>query len=480
MLTTDQIPHSQEVEAALLGAVLQAPEYYLAVGAFLKKSDFFILRHQIIWEAISRLGDREAAIDYVTVQDELRAMGKLADVGGAAYLTHLLNGTPNTTHAEAYGRVVYYASLRRKGLQLLDEIREQLLNEELNTPNIFMEALRRLDALQPQDRERYIPGHLVTQRYFEIRERLKQRAGQGAMIGYPMPESMADLSEAMPVLFPGDFMVISGPTGSGKSALCESLAEHFGSLGLKVEYMHTEMTDEQLLHRRMARHSGIPYHLLAQGQGDEFLTVDVNREMESFAAHINLHWMPDPEFTKVKIELRRAAEAGAQIIILDHFQDLQPEAVKDANIVRAFEDMCTWLNAFAEYRKVVLIVASQETEGTGKTKWTRKLTEKAVVWLSIRRERVATEYIYGWRDKEFIANKGEDHPVSEIRINKQRFGKRAKIRMLYHGPGFLWLDMSEIKRDLKGLKVWSIEELKDRDARARASGEKDDDDPIPF
>ena len=100
------IPHSREAEEAVLGAVLINPEAYYEVASFLRAEDFYIHRHGWIWEAFARLHERRVPIDLLTVSEELDQLGRLAEVGGPAYLTQLINNVPTSLHAEAYGRIV--------------------------------------------------------------------------------------------------------------------------------------------------------------------------------------------------------------------------------------------------------------------------------------------------------------------------------------------------------------------------------------
>src|SRR5262249_54920212 len=98
VILTGHVPYSQEAEEAVIGAVLINPEAFLAVASFLNAEDFYILRHSYIWEALHRLSDRNESIDYLTLQDELRAQTRLAEIGGPAYLTQLINSTPTSVH----------------------------------------------------------------------------------------------------------------------------------------------------------------------------------------------------------------------------------------------------------------------------------------------------------------------------------------------------------------------------------------------
>jgi replicative DNA helicase len=113
--TTGQ-PHSREAEEAVLGAVLINPEVYYDLAQFLQPEDFYIHRLRWVWESFTRLHEARTPLDILTVSEDLERQGQLAEVGGASYLTALLNQVPTTLHAEAYGRMIEAASIRRKML----------------------------------------------------------------------------------------------------------------------------------------------------------------------------------------------------------------------------------------------------------------------------------------------------------------------------------------------------------------------------
>lgn len=439
-------PYSQEAEEAVIGAIISNPGALHDVAAFLESKGFYLLRHQHIWNALIRLDERGEPIDLLTVSEELKNMGVLDEIGSVAYLMQLVNNTPTSIHAEAYGQLVVRTAIRRHMLRVGDEIKALALNGEITIQQAYLEGLQRYDAIQVHDRQQFLPGSLSIQSYDETLEDLIRRNRAGEMLGYPLPPALKRLSEALPVLLPGHLVVVSGTSGSGKSALMEQLAEWYASLGLLCYYAHTEMSTNDLLHRRMARHSGIPFHLLATGsiQDAQYPTLlDADVEIKKFTTNIAYHWLPDVEFSVLATQMRRAAEHGVKIFFLDHFQDVKPPS-KGTSDVRAFEEMCVWLNAFAEHRHVLVIVASQQNQ-RGDTKWTKKLTEKASVWIGVKRERLLGEYVYTHEGVEVRAQKGEDTPVVDVSINKARFGKKAKLKMIYHGPRFMYLDMSQVK-----------------------------------
>ncbi len=122
-------PHSVEAEEAVLGSILLNPEALFDVASFLQADDFFIVRNGWVWEAIVRLQERNEQIDYITIVEELRQQERLEEIGGAAYITYLINHTPSSIYAETYGRIVERAAIRRRMLDAASRI-ARLAHEE--------------------------------------------------------------------------------------------------------------------------------------------------------------------------------------------------------------------------------------------------------------------------------------------------------------------------------------------------------------
>ena len=146
VLPGQQAPYSQEAEEAVLGAVMVNPDAFLGLASFLKAEDFYILRHAYIWEALTRISERNDRADFVTVQEELRALERLNDIGGPAYLLQLINNTPTSVHAEVYGRLVERAAIRRRLLTAADEIKALALEEDLPIEKVTSESESRFSA----------------------------------------------------------------------------------------------------------------------------------------------------------------------------------------------------------------------------------------------------------------------------------------------------------------------------------------------
>ena len=146
-LEAQVVPHSREAEEAVLGAVMINPEAYYDVAQFLQADDFYIVRNRWIWEAFIRLHELRAPIDFLTVTEEMDRAGQLADVGGPAYLTNLINQVPSSLHAEAYGHIIEQNAVRRRMLTAANEIARLAYNQFEGIDTVIDEAEKAIFGL---------------------------------------------------------------------------------------------------------------------------------------------------------------------------------------------------------------------------------------------------------------------------------------------------------------------------------------------
>lgn len=454
-------PYNSDAEEAVIGSVLIDRTWFPHLRSLASK-DFYIRSNQLIWETFERLADRDVVINLLTVQEDLKSRGLLHDIGGLPKLLALTSATPTSVHAEVYAEMVKKVAWRRRMMLIGDQIKALAVDERRPIDELYVEGMRAYDALHVEQRARVLPGAISVEAYDDIQFEIAKRRASGELIGLPIPPQWTRLVSALPRLYPGQLIVISGDSGSGKSSLLESLAEHAAQAAHRTVYLHTEMSTADVLHRRMARHTGIAFQALASGeltpaQRQKMLTADAG--IAEWVGSLTYQWLPDVRFSHLAQEMRRAAEAGVQVFLIDHFQDIVPD-VNEKNEILAREAVVTWLAAFAEKRRVYVIVASQQN-ADGKTKWSNKPVEKAVVWLSVKREKLKTEFEYVLDGVTYLCEPGEDSPVTEIDIKKARFGKKAKVKMIYHGPAFKWLDLSRVSRPYTGDKVISFNAAQD-------------------
>jgi replicative DNA helicase len=260
-------PHSRESEEAVLGAVLINPESYYDVAQFLQADDFYIIRNRWIWETFTRLHERREPIDYLTVCEDLEKQNHLSEVGGPAYLMSLINQTPSSLHADAYGRIIEENSIRRRMLSSANELAKLAYNQQQSIDTVLDEAEKSIFGIS----ERRIRHDLqpISQVLSDVYDRIDQLSRRSEEI-YGVPTGLIDLDRLLGGLQKSDLLIVAGRPGSGKTGFLLSVAKNAAQKHKKhVAIFSLEMSNEQLVQRLIAQETGIDTQRLRTGKLNE-------------------------------------------------------------------------------------------------------------------------------------------------------------------------------------------------------------------
>jgi len=97
------LPSNVEAERMIFGCALLDPNVFEQAET-LKPDEFFLPSHRKIFAAMARIW--KTGIDPLTLQEELRRVGELDQIGGPAYIASLFDGVPRFSRIENYIRIV--------------------------------------------------------------------------------------------------------------------------------------------------------------------------------------------------------------------------------------------------------------------------------------------------------------------------------------------------------------------------------------
>jgi replicative DNA helicase len=87
-------PHSLEAERTVLGGILVQNQNLNVVLSTISPEDLYIDAHRKILERIVALVDKGLPVDLLTLTEDAQRAGILEEIGGASYLSTLLDGVP--------------------------------------------------------------------------------------------------------------------------------------------------------------------------------------------------------------------------------------------------------------------------------------------------------------------------------------------------------------------------------------------------
>lgn len=147
------MPHDRHAEVAVLGAMLQDPTAVADVWDTLTPGDFYVPRHELIYDAITTAYARLEPVDVITIAERLDKTGTLGRAGGPAYLAHLVTQTPITANAGHYADIVREHAGRRRLAQAGTWISALSQTNSDDLPALLEQARTTLD-----DIIRTVPG----------------------------------------------------------------------------------------------------------------------------------------------------------------------------------------------------------------------------------------------------------------------------------------------------------------------------------
>jgi replicative DNA helicase len=144
-MDTRVIPHSLEAERALLGSILLSDKAWSEVASEVEARHFFRHAHQRIFEAMQRCKDRGLTIELVTLRDTL---GKeLEDVGGASYISSLIDGMPLAMNVRHYATILREKTLLRDLIDAGNKLVAEAYGSEEIAAAVLEDGVRSLLAL---------------------------------------------------------------------------------------------------------------------------------------------------------------------------------------------------------------------------------------------------------------------------------------------------------------------------------------------
>jgi replicative DNA helicase len=420
------VPHSREAEEAVIGSVLINPEAYYDVADFLTGEDFHIHRLRWVWDAFTHLHEQRIPIDLLTVTEELDKQGHLAEIGGAAFLTQLLNNVPTSLHAESYGRLVQQTSIRRRLLEAANKIAKAAYQEDLTVESAIEESEKAVfGASEGRLSTDLEPIKKVLSDYYDNIEQLSRRGEEF----YGVPTGFTDLDKLLSGMQPSDLLIIAGRPAQGKTSFLMSIAKHAAQKKKHVAIFSMEMSNAQLVARLLSQETGISSQKLRTGKLEQ-------NEWDLFAEAIEklgetrifLDDTPAISPIQMRAKCRRIhMEYGLDLVIVDYLQLMQGDT-RNENRVQEVSYVSRSLKVLARELNVPVLAAAQLSRAVEQRASKRPQ-------LSDLRESGSLE-----QDSDivmFIYREDQDNPeslkknVAEIMVSKHRNGPTGSVELVF-------------------------------------------------
>jgi replicative DNA helicase len=447
-------PHDLEAEAAVLSACMLDPSAMDKITD-LKPEYFYSEAHRRIFEACFELKQSGHPVDVLQVQSWLKDRQRLAQVGGAGYLTEILDAAPVVANVGAYGRTIHEKFRIRQVILACQRVSAQGY-VDYGEPQAFIDgAEQAIYNIARTNAKQSVEKLLdVMKKSFK---RLNDAVARGDRIT-GVPTGFDRYDKLTSGLHEGDLSIVAARPGMGKTSFVLNVAANVASpKGREVEgdpnqrweeggvgcvVFSLEMPREQLANRMVCSEARVDVSKMRTGylspQDWSKLT-----QAASFLGSLPI-WIDDSpglSIIELRAKVRRLQaefdtrdEEGRKIkkigcVIIDYLQ-LMKGRDGVASREQEISEISRGLKGLAKELEVPVIALSQLNRAVE----TRSEKSKRPLISDLREsgaiEQDADNIIFIYRDDYYNRDDSAEPNIAELIIAKQRNGPTgtAKVR----------------------------------------------------
>ncbi len=313
-------PHSPEAEKTVLGGILVNNDNLNVVLSVAEPDDFYKDAHKKILAAIILLVEKGVPVELLSLTEELRRAGLLDEVGGASYISSLLDGVPRSLNVEYYARVIKEKAVLRRLIWSSAKIIQDSYDEKMDADDLLNEAQESiLDVSDQRIKKGFEPLGDLTRPALSIIE--KHMNQDDPVTG--VPTGFRDLDQLTLGFQPAELIIVAARPSMGKTALCLNISQYVGlKTDKSVGFFSMEMSKESLAMRMLCADAQIDIRDARSGRINDSELQRLRLSADGLGrAHIYIDETAALNLTEMKAKARRQKlERHLDIIFLDYIQ----------------------------------------------------------------------------------------------------------------------------------------------------------------
>lgn len=417
-------PHNEEAEISILGSIMIDKDAIVSVAEFLRPEHFYNPNHGDIYQAFLDLYEERQPIDIITLKEKLKFRKLLPKVGGAGYLTELVNAVPSAAHIEQYAKIVKDNYTKRELISSATKITDEAFDEGKQATEILDKAEQSIFSLsQKHLRQGFIPVKDALAESFDRLDELHKQVG--GLRG--VPTGFKDLDNTLAGMQNSNLLILAARPGVGKSAFVLNIAQGAAvKENMSVGIFSLEMSKEELVDRLLVSQADIDAWRLKTGRLDEDDFTKLSEAMGILAeAPIYIDDTPALSILEMRTKARRLmAEHNLRLLIVDYLQLMRSTRERESRVWEVSE-ISQGLKNLARELKIPIVAVSQlsrAVEQRGKKRpQLSDLRESGAI------EQDADVVMFLWREDD------EDMENVELEIAKHRNGPLRRIKLRFRG-----------------------------------------------
>lgn len=446
-LETGKIPpQALDMEAAVLGALMLEKNAIVDIQGQLIPDSFYLETNRKIYKAILDLSAKHAAIDILTVAEELKSNDDLDIVGGTSYLAYLSGRVGSASSIEYHSKIVAQKYLQRRLITIATEIQREAFDDKTDVRDMIDSAQQKIfDVAEGNiSRETRHIEHIVEA---AIQEMENSAAREDGFSG--IPSGFTSLDRITSGWQPSDLIIVAARPSMGKTAFVLSMARATAvEFGKGVAFFSLEMSATQLVKRLMVSETGLSSDKIRNGKLEDHEWHQLEVKLQALAAApLYIDDTPALSIYEFRSKARRLVlNHEIKIIVIDYLQLMTGPPEMKGMREQEVSSISRSLKAIAKELGVPIIALSQlnrsvETRSGNKRPQLSDLRESGAI------EQDADLVAFIHRPEYYGFLEDEDGNsligVAEIILAKHRNGAVGDVRLKFRSEEARFYDFED-------------------------------------
>lgn len=423
------MPHDLDAERALLGAIMLKPESMHDVSVTVFPESFYADKHREIFDAMLAVFTKGNPIDLLSVTGKLKDRKALDRIGGASYLTELIENVPAAGNAGYYAEVVQNKFVLRGLISAADDIAEIGFSNPEDVDEALDAAEKKVyQVTQSPTAQKFTTIKSSLGEAWERLDHLHNTKDEmrGVQTGF------SALDNLLAGLQKSDLIILAARPSVGKTAFALDIARNAACLyNVPVGIFSLEMSDQQLVDRMLAAEAKVDAWKLRTGKlsTDHEFTLVQEAMGRLSEAPIHIDDQPGNNILKMRSAARRLKnEHGLGLIVVDYLQLMMPSGTRHHDsMVQQVTEISRSLKIMARELDVPVLALSQLSRAVEQRGGKPRLSDLRDSG-SIEQDADVVMFIH--RDDK--SNKESERPnIAEILVEKHRNGPVGMVELYF-------------------------------------------------
>jgi replicative DNA helicase len=422
------LPHNLEAEEALLGSIFINSDGLYKIMDVTLPEDFYSPANKEIYNAILTLSSEKSPIDLVTITEILERREMLDKIGGATYLSRIVNSVPTASHIVQYANIVKEKKILRDLITTAHEILAMGYQEDEKI-DITLDSAEQLlfKVAQKTLKQGFIPIRTMLAETFERIDYLHKNKGELRGV----PTGFDDLDFILGGFQKSDLVILAARPSMGKTSFALNIALNAAiNVNVPVAIFSLEMSKDQLVDRLISSTARIDAWKLRKGELSEDDFPKIGEAMDTLdRAPIFIDDSPNVSVMEMRAKARRLkTENGLGLIIVDYLQLMGGGNIE--NRVQEISEISRSLKGLARELDVPVLALSQLSRAVEARPDKKPLLSDLRESGSIEQDADVVMFVY----REAYYNKDTDRQnIADILVRKHRNGPTGEVSLYFVG-----------------------------------------------